>query len=67
MIDRWDNQGFADKSAWLKAGECGLLGINIPAEYGGVGGSFLDATIVMEELYAFLILQKHVYTFTVYI
>ncbi len=47
---RWDEQGFADKSAWQKAGQCGMLGINIPAEHGGVGGSFLDAAIVMEEM-----------------
>lgn len=47
---KWDEQGFADKSAWQKAGQCGMLGINIPAEQGGVGGSFLDAAIVMEEM-----------------
>jgi alkylation response protein AidB-like acyl-CoA dehydrogenase len=28
----------------------GLLGVNIPAEQGGVGGSFLDEMIVTEEL-----------------
>lgn len=32
------------------AGDIGMLGVNIPAEYGGVGGSFIDASIVMEEL-----------------
>ena len=27
----------------------GLLGVNIPAEVGGVGGSFLEEQIVIEE------------------
>ena len=27
----------------------GLLGVNIPAEVGGVGGSFIDEQIVIEE------------------
>ena len=35
---------------WEKAGEYGLLGVNTPAELGGIGGTFLDATIVMEEM-----------------
>ena len=51
---RWEDQGFADKKVWEKAGEYGLLGVNIPAEHGGIGGSFIDAAIVMEEMYALL-------------
>jgi len=47
---RWEDQGHADKTIWNKAGEYGILGINIPAEYGGLGGSFIDAAIVMEEM-----------------
>jgi len=47
---RWEEQGHADKSIWNKAGEYGILGINIPAEHGGIGGSFTDAAIVMEEM-----------------
>merc|ERR1712136_325484 len=35
---KWEDQGHADKSVWNKAGEYGILGINIPAEHGGIGG-----------------------------
>lgn len=47
---RWCEQGYSDKQVWQKAGECGMLGINIPAEHGGIGGSFADACIVIDEL-----------------
>jgi len=35
---------------WLKMVNLGWLGLIIPEEYGGVGGSFLDLTIVFEEM-----------------
>jgi isovaleryl-CoA dehydrogenase len=35
-----------------KMGNMGLLGITIPVEYGGSGGTYLDLMIVMEELAA---------------
>lgn len=47
---KWEAQGFVDKSIWKMAGDLGMLGINTPAEHGGVGGTFVDAAIVMEEL-----------------
>lgn len=37
------------RELWLKAGEAGLLGTDTPEEHGGIGGNFLDATIIMEE------------------
>ena len=46
---RWNERGYTDKEIWEKAGSCGLLGINIPEEHGGIGGSFADACIIMEE------------------
>lgn len=33
----WAEQGFADRAAWLRAGELGLLGFDVPEEYGGPG------------------------------
>ncbi|XP_046640150.1 long-chain specific acyl-CoA dehydrogenase, mitochondrial-like isoform X2 [Daphnia pulicaria] len=45
----WNERGYTDKEIWEKAGSCGLLGINIPEEHGGIGGSFADACIIMEE------------------
>lgn len=47
---RWDQRGYADKSVWEKAGEIGMLAINIPEEHGGIGGSFTEASIVIEEV-----------------
>ena len=38
-----------DRDAWLKAGEMGLLGVDAPEEFGGIGGEFLSAMIVNEE------------------
>ena len=33
----------------MKAGELGLLGTDTPEEHGGLGGTFKDAAIIMEE------------------
>ena len=37
------------RELWEKAGEQGLLGVDTPAEAGGIGGDFKDAAIIMEE------------------
>ena len=34
---------------WNRFGEQGYLGVCIPAEDGGIGGTFKDEVIVMEE------------------
>jgi len=47
--DRWEAQGAVDREIWLKAGETGLLGAEVPEAYGGPGGSFAhDAVITWE-------------------
>ncbi|MCZ2857622.1 acyl-CoA dehydrogenase family protein [Blastococcus sp. VKM Ac-2987] len=33
----WEEAGVVDRSVWLKAGEQGLLGMDVPEEYGGGG------------------------------
>ncbi|MBW0511435.1 hypothetical protein O181_051150 [Austropuccinia psidii MF-1] len=35
---------------WPKFGEMGILGITVPEEYGGLNRSYLEHTIVMEEI-----------------
>ena len=35
---------------WGKITELGWMGLAFPAEYGGMGGSFLDLTILLEEM-----------------
>lgn len=49
--ERWNEQGEVDRDAWRKAGAAGLLCAEIPAEYGGGGGSYLHDTVIMEEMF----------------
>jgi acyl-CoA dehydrogenase len=47
--ERWEAQGSVDRDIWLKAGQTGLLGPEVPEAYGGPGGSFAhDAVITCE-------------------
>ena len=36
------------RDAWAAFAELGLIGVAIPAEYGGLGGGAVDLTTVME-------------------
>jgi len=46
----WEKAGIVPRSAWLKAGEAGLLCTEVPEEYGGGGGGFLFGAIMIEEM-----------------
>ncbi|MGS0754486.1 acyl-CoA dehydrogenase family protein [Roseateles sp. GG27B] len=46
----WEKAGQVPRSLWLKAGELGLLCVNVPEAYGGMGGDFLHSTILIEEM-----------------
>jgi long-chain-acyl-CoA dehydrogenase len=46
---KYEEQGHVDRSLWNRLGEQGYLGIAIPAEVGGIGGTFKDEAIVLEE------------------
>jgi acyl-CoA dehydrogenase len=48
--DRWREQRFPDPDAWTKAGAAGMLLSDVPAEYGGGGGTFVHEAVVVEEL-----------------
>merc|ERR1719369_2503829 len=48
--DKFEEMGQPTREAWLAMGKQGLLGINIPAEIEGIGGSFIDEMIVCEEM-----------------
>jgi alkylation response protein AidB-like acyl-CoA dehydrogenase len=51
-VDKWESQGQADREAWLRAGEQGLLGWELPEEYGGLGiKDFRYNAIISEEFY----------------
>lgn len=47
---QWEREGIVPKSVWLRAGAEGLLCCTIPEEYGGGGGDFGHAAILIEEL-----------------
>jgi alkylation response protein AidB-like acyl-CoA dehydrogenase len=49
--EQWERDGIVSRELWLKAGEQGFLGLQVPEEYGGVGVSdFGYSAIVAEEL-----------------
>ena len=47
---RWRAQHHVDRALWHKAGETGLLLLDVPAEYGGGGGDFRHEAVLYEEL-----------------
>ncbi len=47
--ERWQEQGFADRDVWKKAGANGFLCASMPEEYGGSGADKLYSIILIEE------------------
>jgi alkylation response protein AidB-like acyl-CoA dehydrogenase len=48
---QWEKDGIVSREVWLKAGNMGLLGMDVPEEYGGLGmGDFRYNAILLEEL-----------------
>jgi alkylation response protein AidB-like acyl-CoA dehydrogenase len=47
--ERWQEQGYADRSVWRKAGENGFLCPTMPPEYGGAGADKLYSVVLIEE------------------
>src|SRR5262245_16058608 len=47
--ERCDNEAQPPREAYKALGKHGWLGINLPAEYGGSGGSAIDLAILLEE------------------
>jgi len=50
FADQWEKDGIVPKSAWKKMGQGGFLCPDVAVEYGGLGGDFLYALIVAEEM-----------------
>ncbi|GAB0107913.1 acyl-CoA dehydrogenase family protein [Nocardia sp. JMUB6875] len=47
--ERWNKQHMVDRDFWNKAGAAGLLGLDLPEEFGGLAGDFGYQAIVQEE------------------
>lgn len=49
-LDEFRTQRRVPLETWRRAGEAGLLGASIPAEYGGSGGDFRHEVVIIQEL-----------------
>lgn len=47
---KFSDQGFVDRDVWRQAGELGILGADLPEEFGGIGGHFGFSAVAAEEL-----------------
>ena len=45
-----DRSNIFPRDLWLEAGELGLLGLTVSADYGGAGLGYLAHTVAMEEI-----------------
>jgi len=48
--DRWEKAGNTPRELWNRFGEAGLLCVDAPAEYGGIGAPFEFSCVVLEEV-----------------
>ncbi|TDU40093.1 acyl-CoA dehydrogenase [Gelidibacter sediminis] len=49
-IDEWENNGMVSREIWERAGELGLLCIDMPEQYGGSGLDYSFSALFIEEL-----------------
>mgnify|MGYP005819369801 CR=1 FL=1 len=49
-IDEWEKNGMVSREIWERAGELGLLCIDMPEQYGGSGLDFSFSALFIEEL-----------------
>ncbi|WP_114951615.1 acyl-CoA dehydrogenase family protein [Sphingosinicella terrae] len=49
-VDEWTENHLIPREFWRRAGEAGMLGVDIPEDYGGPGGDFLHRLVIAEEL-----------------
>ncbi|WP_368737549.1 acyl-CoA dehydrogenase family protein [Oceanospirillum sediminis] len=51
-FEQWEQDGQVPKALWRTLGEAGLLGVDMPEEYGGAGARFEICQLVIEEISA---------------
>lgn len=49
-LARWRTEGIVERGAWTEMAEAGLLGVSVPAEFGGAGGDFRHEAILIRRL-----------------
>lgn len=49
-IDEWEKNGMVSREIWKRAGELGLLCLDMPEKYGGAGLDFSFNALLIEEL-----------------
>lgn len=47
---QWEEEGMVSREVWTKAGEAGLLCLDVPEEYGGPGLDFSFCALITEEI-----------------
>src|SRR5690554_2404006 len=48
--EQWEEDGMVSREVWEKAGETGLLCLDVPEEYGGAGLDFSFCALITEEM-----------------
>jgi len=48
-VKLWNDQKMTDREIWKEAGSAGLLCIDTPARYGGIGACFSYVCVALEE------------------
>ncbi len=49
QLDEWEKQGMVSRDIWKRAGELGLLCLDMPEQYGGGGLDFTFNSLLIEE------------------
>jgi len=50
LVRKWDEEHHFPMEVFERLKSLGIFGVHIPVEYGGMGGTIIDYTIVVEEL-----------------
>jgi acyl-CoA dehydrogenase len=48
-VEAWREDGLVEREFWHEAGRAGLLGVSVPAEYGGGGGDVRHDVVIFEQ------------------